>query len=273
MTSPGSTRARPRRLACLGVLATGAMLDAGRPPGAGPAAVGTIRGRIVLDGPAPAPKTVVAKGDPRVKDDVCKQGDITDKDLVVDPATKGVANGFAYLVNPTGDWKAAEEAYIAGKPIVVIREEGCEFLPYATVVHKDQKLGFKSSDPVGHNVRFSSFGGRSAQMLPSLGMPPRDGEIYTFTKKERLPTAIFCDIHPWMKGYFFVVDHPFAVVTKADGSFEIPNVPAGTQQLVIWQGSKDYKGFVNEGGNKGMPVTVKAGETTDVGALKVQAAK
>ena len=54
-----------------------------------------------------------------------------------------------------------------------------------------------------------------------------------------------------MKGYFFVLEHPFAVVTKPDGTFEIPNVPAGKQQLVIWQSTK---GYVSEGGNKGMTV-------------------
>ena len=270
-------RLQPHHLTRLGALAASAALVLApalraadpAPKPAAPAGTGTIKGRIIFDGPAPAPKIVVAKGDSKVKDDVCKKDDITDKDFVVDPATKGVANGIVYLVNPTGDYKATEEAYLEAKPGVVIDQEGCEFLPYATVVHKDQKLTFKSSDPVGHNVRFSSFGnGALNQMLP-----PNGSTNFAVKKKERLPTAIFCDIHPWMKGYFFVVDHPFAVVTKADGSFEIPNVPAGTQQLVIWQGSKDYKGYVNEGGNKGMPVTVKAGETTDVGALKVQAAK
>ena len=41
---------------------------------------------------------------------------------------------------------------------------------------------------------------------------------------------------------------------------------AGAQQLVLWQSTK---GYVTEGGNKGMAVTVKSGETTDVGEIKI----
>jgi hypothetical protein len=69
-----------------------------------------------------------------------------------------------------------------------------------------------------------------------------------------------------MKGYFFIVDHPFAVVTQADGSFEITGVPAGPQKLVVWQ---ETKGYVNEGKAQGMSVTVPAGGVVDVGAIKL----
>ncbi len=97
-------------------------------------------------------------------------------------------------------------------------------------------------------------------------LPPNGKMSYPIKKEERRPAEAICSIHPWMKGWVFIVDNPFAVVTKADGSFEIKGVPAGVQQLVVWQASK---GYVTEGGNKGMAVTVKAGETTDVGEVKI----
>lgn len=265
---------QPHRLTKLGALVASASLALapalrGAEPAKPAAATGTIKGRLVLAGAAPAAKVVVAKGDPKVKDDVCKKDDITDKELVVDPATKGVANGIAYLVAPTGDYKATEEAFLEAHPAVVIDQEGCEFIPYTTVVHKDQKLTFKSSDPVGHNVRFSTFGNGSLNQM----LPPNGSTNFAVKKEERRPTPMFCDIHPWMKGYFFITDSPFAAVTKPDGSFEIKDVPAGTQMLVVWQGAKDFKGYVNEGGNKGMKITVKAGEATDIGELKLAPAK
>ena len=230
------------------------------PPLAG---TGTIKGRLVYAaGPAPEPKVAVEAGSPNVKDEICKASTIYDKSLVVDPKSMGVGNAFAYLVKPSGDFKAAEQELLEKHPEVVIDQIDCEFLPYATVVHKDQKLTFKSSDPVGHNVHFNAFAnGALNQMLP-----PNGKMVYPIKKEERRPTELVCDIHPWMKSYFFIVDNPFTVVTQPDGSFEITGVPAGTQNLVVWQGAK---GYVTDGGNKGMKVTVKADETTDVGEVKI----
>ena len=231
------------------------------PPAAPAAEGGTIKGRLVFDGTPPPVKVVVKKDDPKVKDPVCKQDDIFDKELVVDPATKGVGNAFAYLVKPAGNFKAYEESFLEKNPDVVIDQVGCEFLPYAAVIHKDQKVTFKSSDPVGHNVRFQTFNSGSVNQM----LPPNGKMNFAVKKEERRPTQVFCDIHPWMKSYFYVVDHPFAVVTKPDGSFEITGIPAGTQNLAIWQASR---GYIAPGMAKGVEVKVKAGETVDLGDIK-----
>jgi hypothetical protein len=37
-----------------------------------------------------------------------------------------------------------------------------------------------------------------------------------------------------MTGYVAVTDHPFFAVTGDDGSFTIPNVPAGTYTVEAW---------------------------------------
>ena len=73
-------------------------------------------------------------------------------------------------------------------------------------------------------------------------------------------------MHAWV----MVFDHPFFATTAADGSFEIKGVPAGTQNLVLWQ---ENIGFVTPGGGRGMPVTVKAGEVTNVGEISIDPAK
>jgi hypothetical protein len=234
-------------------------------PGTASAQTGTIKGKLVWGGGAiPEPKVDVTKGDPKVKDAVCKAQTILSKDLVIDPKTLGVANGIAYLVKPAGDYKAAESALLEKTPEVLIDQVNCEFVPYVAVVHKDQKLIFKSSDPVGHNVHFTPFARENTAINTML--PPNGKLAYTVKKEERRPTKLVCDIHPWMKGYFFIVDHPFAVVTQADGSFEITGVPAGPQKLVVWQ---ETKGYVNEGKAQGMSVTVPAGGVVDVGAIKL----
>jgi hypothetical protein len=263
--SPAFRTVRVHRLAALAVstlCALAPVLQAGPPARTTPAdSTGTIKGRLVWAGGAiPAPK--LAAGAANAKDAVCKAKPIMDKDLVVDPETKGVANAFAYLVNPSGDFAEAEKALVAKTPQVIVDQINCEYVPYATVVHKNQKLTFKSSDPVGHNVDFKPFNGPAINPM----LPPNGKYDYTIKAAEKRPTKATCSVHPWMKGYVFIIDHPFAVVTKPDGSFEISGVPAGEQHLVLWE---SRNGYVTTGAAKGMSVTVKAGETTDVGEIKL----
>ena len=52
--------------------------------------------------------------------------------------------------------------------------------------------------------------------------------------------TVACDIHPWMHGHVMIFDHPFFAVTGPDGSFEIKGVPAGDQNVVVWQEGVGY---------------------------------
>jgi hypothetical protein len=45
---------------------------------------------------------------------------------------------------------------------------------------------------------------------------------------------VFCDIHSHMSAYILVFSHPYFAVTDVDGSYEIPNVPAGSYSVVVW---------------------------------------
>ena len=158
------------------------VLQAGPPTP--PAGSGTIKGKLVwAAGPVPAVKIDVAKDDPKVKDAICKVKPILNMDLTVDPATKGVANAFAYLVSPTGDFSAVEKELIEKTPQVVVDQINCEYIPSATVVHKDQKLTFKSSDPVGHNVDFKPFANGAINPM----LPPNGKVDYRITKAEKRP--------------------------------------------------------------------------------------
>ena len=93
----------------------------------------------------------------------------------------------------------------------------------------------KSSDPTNHNVNFQ---------LKSLNLNPTMAPGATMDVKpeapERGPGPVNCSIHPWMTAYWLVLDHPYFAVTDKDGNFEIKNVPAGTQKVVVWQEAVSY---------------------------------
>ena len=83
------------------------------------------------------------------------------------------------------------------------------------------------------------------------------------------PAEVTCDIHPWMKGYWLVLDSPYFAVTDDQGNFEIKNVPSKAQKVVVWQEAVN-KGFVTS--PSGDEVNIKAGDTTTQ-TFKIDAGK
>ena len=45
---------------------------------------------------------------------------------------------------------------------------------------------------------------------------------------------IKCDIHPWMRAYLGVFDHPYFAVSAADGGFTLKNLPPGEYTIEAW---------------------------------------
>jgi plastocyanin len=224
---------------------------------------GTIKGRLVWGG-ASIPERQPIDTSTNNDNKVCGKTKLLDPELIVDKDTKGVANGFAYLPAPKGKNADLEKKLVAEHPKVKIDQIDCEFVPISVAVFKEQPVEFASSDPVGHNVHIIGFGNNANFALG----PNKSSEKKLVPEKRAI--NLVCDIHPWMKGNIMVFDHPFFAVTAKDGSFEIQGVPAGEQNLIVWQ---RLGGYVTEGGNKGIPVTVKAGAVSDVGEIKLDPAK
>jgi len=231
--------------------------------------VGSNKGRLVWGGnQVPAPRNLVEVGQSTKDPQVCaKDAAIPARDLVVDSSSKGVRYGFAYLVKPQGENPDAVKALLAKTPQVVIDQKNCEFIPYVTAMIQDQPLTIRSSEPVNHNVRYTPFSPTNTAFNQIL---PPNGQVEVKLVAERRPIQLNCDIHPWMKGYLMVFDHPYFAITQEDGSFEIVGVPAGEQKLVVWQ---EKVGYVTEGFGSGKSVAVQAGKVTDVGAVTLDPSK
>src|SRR5262249_29492866 len=105
-----SCMSHERVFTCSSALAAGAR-DAGS---AAPGDYGTVKGRLVWgSAEAPAAKILYTKGDPVIKDGaVCGVADLIDQGLVVDPSSKGIRYGIAYLVAPKGSNPEAEQALL-----------------------------------------------------------------------------------------------------------------------------------------------------------------
>lgn len=228
---------------------------------------GTIKGRLVWGGDTVPPVVdLVAKGQSPKDPNICaaKQA-IRSHDLEVDPKTKGVAYGFAYLSRPKASNPALVQEIVSRAPTVEMDQQNCDFVPHSVAMHQDQTLLMKSSDPASHNVRLTGFANPGINQVVAP-----NGKLTVKLVAERLPLRVGCDIHPWMHGHVMVFDHPFFAVTGADGSFELKGVPAGDYNLVVWQ---EKVGYVTPGAGRGMPVKVVAGQPTEVGEIKIDPAK
>ena len=117
------------------------------------------------------------------------------------------------------------------------------------------KVDLKNSDPVNHNINSRLRNNGFNKLLSAAKDEP-----LPVNEAERTPGELTCDIHPWMKAYWMVLDNPYFAVTDAQGNFEIKNAPAGTQKVVVWQEAVAPNGFVSA--SSGDAVTIKAGDTT-----------
>ena len=74
-----------------------------------------------------------------------------------------------------------------------------------------------------------------------------------------------CDLHPHMRAYWLILDHPFAAITDAKGRFEIKGLPAGNHEFRVWH---ERVGYVD----RKFKVTITDGKTTTLEAVKVPVA-
>ncbi len=232
---------------------------------------GTLKGKFVLDGTLPNPAALQVTKD----QEFCGKHNLVDESVVVNAENKGIANVVVHLYIGRGD-KAPEphESYAeAASTPIVIDNDKCRFEPHVLFLQPNQTLLIKNSDPVGHNTKIDSVDNPAFnQTLPS------GAEIeHTFVSMERRPAGVSCSIHPWMRGWLVIQDTPYAVISDANGEFEIPNLPAGTWTFQVWHETAGMISKANVGGKaetwrKGrFEVTIQGDETNDLGTLELAA--
>ena len=220
---------------------------------------GTLTGRVVLDGTAPALAALVTKGTSKIDPTVCaKDGAILDESFVIS-SDGGIANVFIYLVKSPGG------SYAPPEKQAVLDQVGCRFTPHALIWRVGVPVELRNGDNASHNIEI-----KPRRNDPSNDtMPPGSNAIKTFLKTEKAPFKATCAIHGWMEFRALVVDHPYAAVTDKDGRFEIPNLPAGEHSFRVWHERVSGPGMLESK----WKVTVKPGPDVTTEELKYAAAK
>lgn len=203
-----------------------------------PTGFATIRGSFKLEGTPPARKTLSVNKD----QDICMPGGkaALSEELVVD-ANGGIKDVVIYCITkmPKDDpkWEHPDYAAAKAQPVVFDQKE-CVFLTHVLVARSTQTILVKNSDSKGHNANIVAKG----KALSGNSLIATGGSFnYLPGGESPEPFDVSCNIHPWMSAKMLTRDNPCFAVTKADGTFEIKNVPAGVPlEFKIWQESSKF---------------------------------
>jgi hypothetical protein len=193
---------------------TQAAAPAGAGGGTGSA---SVSGKVSFAGTPAAPEKIKVSADPYCQKEH-KEG-LERK--TVDVKDGGVKDVFVYVkTGISGTYPPPTEA-------VELDQQGCMYTPHIVAVQAGQPIKIKNNDETLHNIHPRP----TVNQEFNIGQPRKGMETAkTFDKKEVM-IPVGCDVHPWMRAYISVLDHPFFAVTDADGKFEIKNLPAGEYEI------------------------------------------
>jgi len=196
-----------------------------------PAAAGTIRGRIVWDGDAPAPEETLVRAiayHPTFYKNPARF--VTPHVPTVHPEHRGVGNAVVYLrgIDPRRS-KAWDHANVRVEfhERQLLVQQGKQYASLG-FVRRGSAVEIVNRDTEYHNLHAR---GAAFFALPLIE-PNRVHE-------RALPQTGIVDLscgagYYWLHAHLFVAEHPYYTRTDADGNFALEQVPAGKYEVVCW---------------------------------------
>jgi len=207
-----------------------------------PASTGTITGTVTFAGPPPPMGTLNMASEPQCT--AAHRGPVPTGDALVKDGK--VENAFVWIEDGLGS-----RVFPQPTAPVVVDQKGCVFTPRVVGAQTGQPIRFVNSDPMLHNVHSTPSEAKGWNV--SLAKQGVEREVRVAKPEVMIPLR--CDVHPWMRGWIGVLDHPYFAVTGPDGKFALPFVPAGEYVVASW-----HERF----GRREARVTVGAKETKEV---------
>lgn len=231
---------------------------------------GDLTVQFVFDGPIPVANPVAITKDAAF----CSKTKLVDDSLVIDEASKGVGNVIAYLYLSRGASKPP--IHPDNKEVKALElnldNDKCRFDPHVVCVQAGQELIIGNLDSVGHNTKIDTF----ANDAININLPAGSKLSQLWEKSEKRPSQISCSIHPWMKAWVVIKDHPYFGASNKQGEIVIKNVPSGKWTFQFWQEAAGYVDDVNVDGKdtkwkKGRVEINMTSQGVDLGVVKVNA--
>jgi hypothetical protein len=181
---------------------------------------GTVTGHVTFTGTPPKMKPIDMAKEPS-----CAKQHSTPlmNESVVTGPNNALANVVVYV--SAGDQGGGAPAT---EP-VRYDQKGCEYIPHVAVLQVKQPMDIYNDDQTSHNIHPLAKTNPEWNKSQPVGAPP----IHTsYEKPEFIPVK--CNIHPWMHGYFVVLQTPHHAISKEDGSFSLEGLPPGKYTITAW---------------------------------------
>lgn len=180
----------------------------------------SAEGRVTFAGTPPAGEPIDMSADVYCSEQ--HDGPVVDRPVLVGDGG-GVADVLVHVRNaPDGVEPSADET--------VLDQVGCLYVPAALVVRAGETFVIRNSDETLHNVHVSPELNRGF----NIGQPIKGIESRRSLGQPEVGIPVRCDIHGWMHSTIHVLDHGFFAITGADGSFSLPELPAGEYEIEAW---------------------------------------
>jgi len=135
-----------------------------------------------------------------------------------------------------------------------LTNDKCALDPSIQVIYTTSTLNVITHDRAIHTNRFINVG---SGVIEAVAPFNDAGEVVPLDHvfDESAQIEVVCEQHPWTRAWVAVLDHPYSAKTAANGSFNIPDVPAGRYRVRAWHPNL---GFADDS------VTVVAGQPANV---------
>lgn len=122
----------------------------------------------------------------------------------------------------------------ATPPVKQVIQKDFMFSPTLLPVQTGTRVEFPNLDDTYHNV----FSFSPAKRFDLGRYPPDEKPVPSQLLDKAGLITLRCDIHEHMRGIILVLDTPYFVVSEADGSFKLNNLPVGNYKLKAWISSR-----------------------------------
>jgi Carboxypeptidase regulatory-like domain len=214
------------------------------------ATTGSMTGTVKLDGRPTEFRAIDMSAEP-----ACVQVNPTPvvPAIIVVGAEGALANVVVYVKSGLGRYH-----YDVPTAPTILTQKGCMYVPRVLATMANQPFEVWNEDQTVHNVHPIPRENRGWNKSEPIGGEPIDS---TFPLPE-IAIPIACNIHPWMRAFLFVFDHPYFDITAKSGKFELKNLPPGTYTIEAWQekyGTQDQTVTLAPKETKTLAFTFKSG--------------
>ena len=224
----------------------GSSSDAGD-GGAAVAPGGMVTGHVKYEGVLPKAKTVDMSKEPNCA-----------KQYNTPPTTETAVGGPANALANVVVYISAGAPDEASSGHVSLTQYGCRYFPHVLAMQAKQEVWVRNEDAVSHTIHLMT---KSNPELNKIQGPNAPEFAIANDKPEFI--KVKCELHPWMRGVIAVLKNSHFAVTDADGSFKLPDLPAGKYTITVW-----HESF----GTESQQIVVGGNDTRDVNfVLKVKA--